>query len=89
MAGGLVFFCGLLAIGIAGTRRRSHPQYVGRVMLAGATAMVASVAFRAGAALGTGDTFDAIASILDGFAIIVAGYAGVVAYLRFKRERSR
>jgi hypothetical protein len=89
MAGGLLFFCGLLPIGIAETRRRSHPQFVGRVMLAGATAMVASVACRAAAALGTGDTFDAIASILDGFAIIVVGYAGVVAYLRFKRERSR
>jgi hypothetical protein len=89
MAGGLVFFCGLLPIGIAETRRRSHPQFVGRIMLAGATAMVASVAFRTGAALSTGDTPDAIASSLDGFAIIVVGYAGVVVYSRFKRERSR
>ncbi|MDB5039470.1 MAG: hypothetical protein JWN27_196 [Candidatus Eremiobacteraeota bacterium] len=58
-------------------------------MLAGATAMAISIAVRAAAAMRTGDTADAIASTLDGFAIIVVGYAGVVVYSRFKKERSR
>jgi hypothetical protein len=58
-------------------------------MLGGAIALVTSVAFRAAAALGTGDTTDGIASILDGFAIIVVGYVGVVVYSRFEWERSR
>jgi hypothetical protein len=88
MAGGLLFFSGLLRIAIAELLRRPHPQYVGRVMLAGAMAMAISIAVRAAAALRTGDTRDAIASILDGFAIIIVGYAGVVLYSRFKKERS-
>jgi hypothetical protein len=67
MAGGLVFFCGLLPIGIAELLRRPHPVYVGRVMLAGVMAMNISIAVRAAAALSTGDTPDAVASILDGF----------------------
>ena len=89
MAGGLVFFCGLLPIGIAELRRRPHPRYVGRVMLAGAAAMAISIAVRAAAALHTSNAPDAIASTFDGFAIIVVGYAGVVIYSRFKKERSR
>lgn len=84
-----MFFCGLLPIGVAQTRGWPHPHYVGRVMLAGVAAMLGSIAFRAAAALQVGDTPEAITSVLDGFAIVVVGYAGVVSYSRFKRERSR
>jgi hypothetical protein len=89
MAGGLVFFYGLLPTAIAELRRRPHPKYAGRVMLADAMAMGVSIAVRAAAALRIGDTPDAISSILDGFAIIVVGYAGIVVYSGFKQERSR
>lgn len=89
IAGGLVFFCGLLPTALAETRRRPHPPYAGRIMLTGAIVLVASVAYRAATSLQSGDISDVIASFLDGFAIIVVGYTGVVVYARFKRERAR